>query len=60
MLEGGGRYRSARCRTDAIGPREEVVVNQYPEARPVALAPEVLVQRLMDDETVFLNLDTEE
>ena len=30
------------------------------EATPVARAPDVLVERLMDDESVFLNLATEE
>ena len=30
------------------------------EAKPVAQAPDVLVQHLVDDESVFLNLATEE
>ena len=35
-------------------------MNHASEARQVSQAPDVLVQRLMDEELVFLNLETEE
>ena len=39
---------------------EEGEIVEGVEAEPVAQAPDVLVQHLVDDESVFLNLATEE